>query len=239
MNLLALDTSTDIMSVAVQRASAAGAAGAAPQVWQHSGPGGAQTSAQLIPTIQRLMAQAGLQFVDLDAIAFGCGPGSFTGLRTACSVAQGLAFGANLKVLPIDTLLAVAEEARFQEASTLARWQVTALLDARMDEMYAASYVFESGKWRQIKGCSLIRPEDLVMDAASPLAGNVFANYGARLPVGAPRITALPTASALLRLAPTLLAEGAAVAADQALPLYIRDKVAQTTLERATEKAAR
>src|SRR5512133_3076888 len=135
MNLLAFDTSTDLMSVAVQRA----AEGAAPPqpTWQYSGAGGAQTSAQLIPTIQRLMAQAGLQFAELDAIVFGSGPGSFTGLRTACAVAQGLAFGANLKVLPIDTLLAVAEEARSQHASSLAEWRVQALLDARMDERYA------------------------------------------------------------------------------------------------------
>lgn len=236
MKLLAFDTSTDLMSVAVQRDGAD--ACTPPQVWQHSGPGGAQTSAQLIPTIQRLMAQAGLPFAELDAIVFGSGPGSFTGLRTACSVAQGLAFGANLKVLPIDTLLAVAEEARSQHASSLAEWRVQALLDARMDEMYAASYAFNSGKWKQIKGYSLIRPEDLTLESNCPLAGNVFAGYGARLPGGAPRIEALPTASALLRLAPALLASGGAVAADQALPLYLRDKVAKTTLERAAEKAA-
>ena len=236
MKLLAFDTSTDLMSVAVQRDGAG--AGTPPQVWQHSGPGGAQTSAQLIPTIQRLMAQAGLQFAELDAIAFGSGPGSFTGLRTACAVAQGLAFGANLKVLPINTLLALAEEARFQEASGLAQWQVSALLDARMDEMYAAGYSFDSGQWKQVKGCRLIRPEDLGLDGNCPLAGNVFANYGDRLPAAAPRIEALPTASALLRLAPFLLAHGDAVAPEQALPLYIRDKVAKTTLERAAEKAA-
>ncbi|WP_394755903.1 tRNA (adenosine(37)-N6)-threonylcarbamoyltransferase complex dimerization subunit type 1 TsaB [Rhodoferax sp.] len=235
MNLLAFDTSTDRMSVAVQRVDAA----APHPVWQYSGAGGAQTSSQLIPTIQRLMAQAGLQFADLDTIAFGCGPGSFTGLRTACAVAQGLAFGAHLTVLPIDTLLALAEEARFQQASTLAHWQVLALLDARMDEMYAADYVFDSGKWTQAKGCRLIRAEELRSEADCPLAGNVFASYGARLPGAAPRIEALPTASALLRLAPALLAAGAAVAPEQALPLYIRDKVAKTTLERATEKAAR
>ncbi|MBA3056918.1 MAG: tRNA (adenosine(37)-N6)-threonylcarbamoyltransferase complex dimerization subunit type 1 TsaB [Gammaproteobacteria bacterium] len=236
MNLLAFDTSTDLMSVAVQRDGAG--AGAPPQVWQHSGPGGAQTSSQLIPTIQRLMAQAGLQFAELDAIAFGSGPGSFTGLRTACAVAQGLAFGANLSVLPIDTLLALAEEARFHEASHLAQWRVSALLDARMDELYGADYMFDSGHWKQIKGYRLIRPEELSLDSDCPLAGNVFASYGARLPTGLARIDALPTASALLRLAPFLLAHGGAVAPDQALPLYIRDKVAKTTLERAAEKAA-
>ena len=250
MNLLAFDTSTEMMSVAVSRC--ADAANQTNQVWQLTAPGGAQTSAHLIPVIQRLMAQAGLQFGQLDAIVFGNGPGSFTGLRTACSVAQGLAFGANVQVLPVDTLLAVAEEARFQHAVGLDTFSVLALLDARMDEMYAGHYLFHSGRWTKNGRCSLILPEDLVFDAACALAGNVFAVYGPRLPepaltasepaslaIGlAPRIHALPTATALLRLAPALLAAGAAVRADQALPLYIRDKVAKTTLERAAEKAA-
>ena len=245
MNLLAFDTSTDMMSIAVQRG---------PQIWLHSGPGGAQTSAHLIPAIQQLMKQAGLRFEQLDVIAFGCGPGSFTGLRTACSVAQGLAFGAKVKVLPIETLLCVAEEARFQHAPGLAHYPVMALLDARMDELYTGRYIFNSGSWTRDGDCSLIRPEDLIFEADCTLAGNVFALYGARLPAGNPhdsgnsaessrpcgaaRVDALPSASALLRLAPALLAAGAAVPADQALPLYIRDKVAKTTAERAAEKAA-
>ena len=248
MNLLAFDTSTDLMSIAVQRGA---------DLWQHTGPGGAQTSAHLIPAILQLMAQAQLRFDQLDAIAFGRGPGSFTGLRTACSVAQGLAFGAKVKVLPIDTLLCVAEEARFQQAPTHAHFQVTALLDARMDELYTGRYTFHSGSWAQDGDCSLIRPEDLVFDADTALAGNVFAAYGERLfaasnnnamnassPAAASflqpaqRIEALPTATALLRLAPALLAAGGGLPADQALPLYIRDKVAKTTAERAAEKAA-
>ena len=252
MNLLAFDTSTEIMSVAVSRSM--GDASLTSQLWQHSALGGALTSTHLIPTIGRLMAQAQLQFNQLDAIAFGCGPGSFTGLRTACAVAQGLAFGANVKVLPIDTLLAVAEEARHQHAPALDHYQVLALLDARMDEMYAAGYAFNRGHWQQIRDCCLIHPQDLVWDADCTLAGNVFAAYGARLPAPRPaalspsgavplasalglHVDALPSASAMLRLAPALLAAGAAVRAEQALPRYIRDKVAKTTLERAAEKA--
>lgn len=242
MNLLAFDTSTELMSIAVQLGGDGGKA----TIWQHTAPGGAQTSAHLIPAIQGLMAQASLQFGQLQAIVFGCGPGSFTGLRTACSVAQGLAFGANVPVLPIPTLLAVAEEARHQHAPHLAPWRVWALLDARMDEMYAACYEFNGSKWNEIVGGSLIRPEDLGR-AHVALAGNVFAAYGARLPASAAsshppgatdRLDALPTAAALLRLAPAWLAAGGALPADQALPLYIRDKVAKTTLERAVEKAA-
>ena len=236
MKLLAFDTSTEAMSIAVQHGlDAAGQA----RVWHHSAPGGALTSAQLIPAIQGLMGQAGLRFEQLDAIVFGHGPGSFTGLRTACSVAQGLAFGAAVKVLPVDTLLAVAEEARFQHAPQRPSYPVLALLDARMDEMYAGGYLFEAGVWSTTLACGLISPEALGSDPAVTLAGNVFAAYGARFaPSSAPRVDALPTASALLRLAPALLAGGGALNADQALPLYIRDKVAKTTAERAAEKAA-
>ncbi len=248
MNLLAFDTSTDAMSIAVQRglsaAPGAGGAGAAAQVWQHTGAGGAQASATLIPAIQQLMQQAHLRFDELDAIAFGRGPGSFTGLRTACSVAQGLAFGALVPVLPVDTLLAVAEEARL-DASMAARdvvtgrFRVLAVLDARMDEVYAAYYEFNSGLWKQQKGYSLITPQNLALDDGWAMAGNAFAAYGDRMPgSNAIRIHALPTASAMLRLAPALLVAGHAVPADQALPIYIRDKVAKTTQERLLEKAA-
>lgn len=241
MNLLSFDTCTDVMSIALQRA-----VDGVPRTWTHTGAGGAQASGTLIPAIQRLLREAEMRFEELDAIAFGRGPGSFTGLRTACSVAQGLAFGAGVKVLPVDTLLAVAEEARYHVASNDASLRALALLDARMDEVYAAHYEFNSGLWTQHRGYSLIRPENLVLpdgwqDSSWLLAGNAFAAYGERLPFAAPvrRIQALPTATAMLRLAPALLAAGHAVRADEALPTYIRDKVAQTTQERADQKAAR
>ncbi|MDD2925294.1 tRNA (adenosine(37)-N6)-threonylcarbamoyltransferase complex dimerization subunit type 1 TsaB [Rhodoferax sp.] len=233
MNLLALDTSTESMSIAVQRGDGAGA-----HLWQHTAAGGALTSTHLIPEIQRLMGLAALDFGQLDAVVFGAGPGSFTGLRTACSVAQGLAFGAALPVLPVDTLLAVAEQARSQLQAT-DNLAVTALLDARMDELYAASYQWAHGRWSQSTDYRLIKPEQLAWDGVGVLAGNVFAAYGARLPDGpGRRVPAWPTAAALLRLAPALLAAGAAVSAAQALPTYIRDKVAQTTAERAALKPA-
>jgi len=231
MKLLALDTSTDTMSIALQR----GAGGAA-ALFQHTAAGGAQTSTHLIPEILRLMALAQLRFADLDAIVFGAGPGSFTGLRTACSVAQGLAFGAAVPVLPVDTLLAVAEEARHHNGNAQT-FAVTALLDARMDELYTADHVFDDGSWAPGSNVRLIKPEQLVWNGTNVLAGNVFDSYGTRLPALATRITALPTATALLRLAPALLAAGGAVPAEQALPSYIRDKVAQTTQERAAIKA--
>jgi len=234
MKLLAFDTSTDRMSIAVSGGG---------RVWQHSGPGGAQASSTLIPAILALLDQAGLALAELDALVFGRGPGSFTGLRTACSVAQGLAFGARLPVLPVDTLLALAEEARFaQQGAAPVDLQLTALLDARMNEMYVQRFDFAGGRWTAPAPCTLIRPEALQPDAHTGLlAGNVFNVYADQLPVFPDqplRVTALPTAAALLRLAPALLAAGHGVPADQALPLYVRDKVALTTDERARVKAA-
>src|SRR5574344_116436 len=102
MNLLAFDTSTDTLFIALQRGTA---------LWQHQAAGGANSSATLLPSIQQGLQALDLQFADLDAIVFGRGPGSFTGLRTACAIAQGLALGAGKPLLPVDTLLAVAEEA--------------------------------------------------------------------------------------------------------------------------------
>lgn len=237
MKLLAFDTSTEQLSVAVQHGD---------RTWVHTGAGGAQASATLIPSVLDLLAQARLTPGELDAIVFGRGPGSFTGLRTACSVAQGLAFGARrdggVPVLPVDTLLAVAEEARLQRGAA----NVLALLDARMNEVYRAAYAWGAeGGWRTVSAISVGKPEQLALPAGEDggegsrawvLAGNAWVSYGERFPAalgGLPRIDALPTASALLSLAPALMAAGHAVPADQALPLYIRDKVAQTTAERA------
>jgi tRNA threonylcarbamoyladenosine biosynthesis protein TsaB len=239
MKLLAFDTSTDAMSIAVSRDD-----GLAAGLWQQQGAGGAQASAGLIAGVLELMRQSGMELRELDAICFGCGPGSFTGLRTACAVAQGLAFGAGVPVLPVNSLLAVAEAARHSGLAALSKVQVTALLDARMDEIYCASFSYADAVWTEVQGAHLLRPEALTLpESVWPRAavGNVFAVYGARLtglPASAERLDALPLATALLRLAPQLLASGHAVPAEQALPTYIRDKVAQTTAERAAIKAA-
>ena len=242
MNLLAFDTSTERVSAAVQRGDAC---------WRYDGAGGPRASATLIPALLDLLTQAGLALTNLDALVFGRGPGSFTGLRTACAVAQGLGFGAMLPVLPVDTLLAVAEDAR-RKAALAAPTGVLALLDARMDQVYAAACVWNDGAWQTVGGMTVCAPESLALpasgghdsasDSAHPanwvLAGNIFssaAGYGERLPPplrALPRIDAMPTADALLALTPPLLAQGLAVAAQDALPLYIRDKVALTTNER-------
>lgn len=249
LRFLALETSTDALSVAL----GSGAPGA--PVWHHTGPGGAQASTSLLPLVQSLLGEAGWTLHSLDAIVFGRGPGSFTGLRTACAVAQGLAYGAQdaarprgVPVLAVDTLLALAEEARaaWATGTQTAPGVIVALLDARMDELYVAPYASTVDGLTELAPPRLCAPQALhaylgdllprpagCEAAPTLLAGNVFDTYGPRLTeVPGDRLAALPTATALLRLAPGLLAAGAAVAAQDALPLYVRDKVAQTTAER-------
>lgn len=233
MNLLAFDTSTDRLFLALQRDDS---------VWEWEGAGGAQSSATLIPAIRQLVAQGGLTLGDLEAIVFGRGPGSFTGLRTACAVAQGLAFGTpgarqgqGLPVLPVDTLLAMAEDARTQHGVT----QVVAALDARMNEVYTAAFTWQTtpdhpqGRWEAQADWQVVPPDAIDVPPGWTVAGNAQAVYGERLAPQAAHVRALPTARALLRLTPALIAAGEAVAARDALPRYVRDKVAQTTAERA------
>ena len=226
---LAFDTSTDTLSIGVAARGMSDVRTLA---------GGAQASAHLIPTALGMLTQAGIALPQLHAIVFGRGPGSFTGLRTACAVAQGLAFGAGIAVLPVDTLLAVAEEARVLAGVDDQPLTVLALLDARMDEVYSAAWDWDGSRWTLRSPLQVGAPERIVVPDATRvlLAGNAFEAYGERLPAGE-RLQALPTAAALLRLAPALLAQGQAVPADQAMPLYIRDKVAQTTAERQAAKA--
>jgi tRNA threonylcarbamoyladenosine biosynthesis protein TsaB len=257
LRLLALDSSTDTLSVAL----GSGAPGAA--LWQHQGPGAAQASATLLPAVQSLLAQAGWALASLDAVVFGRGPGSFTGLRTACAVAQGLAYGAQsqhrptgVPVLPVDTLLALAEAARAQrgaEGLALPR-VIAALLDARMDEVYVALYACDSqglspmplappqlcAPARLNKHLRRCLPAGLTLEAGDCLlAGNVWGAYAdAWTDLPGPRMHALPTAAALLALAPALLATGHAVSAQDALPLYVRDRVALTTAEREQQRLA-
>jgi len=221
---LAFDTSTDRLSIAVRHGA---------RTVAHEGPGGAQSSTTLIPRIRELLAEAGLALGELDAIAFGRGPGSFTGLRTACAVAQGLGFGAGVPLLPVDTLHAVAEEARHRFGVS----RVVAVLDARMDQVYAARVAFD-GDAATVGDTEVLAPEAVVVPEGWVLAGNAFAAHGDRLCADAVRHEALPSAAALLRLAPGLLAAGRSVAPADAWPLYVRDKVAQTTEERLAAKAA-
>lgn len=240
MKLLAFDTSTQTLSIAVGEGGAVALA-------QHQGEGGAQASYTLIASVQRVLAQVGWGLTDLDAIVFGAGPGAFTGLRTACAVAQGLALGLDRPVLPVPTLLAVAEDARARHAGQAPQWSVAVLMDARMHEVYASSYDYAQGIWQERTPARLCAPAHWEPPAGvGHLAGNAHTVYAQDLAPwlqsGAAQALqaheAVPDACAMLRLAPQLWAQGQAVAPENALPVYVRDKVAQTSAERAALKAS-
>ncbi|MDE2566639.1 MAG: tRNA (adenosine(37)-N6)-threonylcarbamoyltransferase complex dimerization subunit type 1 TsaB, partial [Burkholderiales bacterium] len=180
--LLAFDTATEQLLL-----GAHGPAGS----FVRQLPGGAAASAALLPQAQALLACAGLALADLDAIAFGRGPGAFTGLRTACAVAQGLGFGLGLPLLPIDSLLIVAEDARAQAAPATpeATFDVGVAMDARMGEVYAGRYRWAGGRWQVLQPPWLGGPAELAAAwaAAWPqaLAGTALQACGDRLPLPA------------------------------------------------------
>lgn len=227
--LLAFDTSTDLMSIALGTAAAS--------VVRES-EGGASASARLVPEVMALLAEAGVPLADVDAIAFGAGPGAFTGLRTACSVAQGLALGAGKPVVPVDSLMLVADDARAQLGAA-APATIWVAMDARMGQAYAAPYRWSQDHWSAMEAPALFDPAALAArwQAALPqaVAGSALAAFGAALglPDGVPTVPlARSRVDALLRVARMQWQAGAAVDAALALPVYVRDKVAQTTAER-------
>ncbi|QSN62293.1 tRNA (adenosine(37)-N6)-threonylcarbamoyltransferase complex dimerization subunit type 1 TsaB [Caballeronia sp. M1242] len=254
--LLALDTSTEFCSVALllDEPAAKPSSAAAPaylsgdtSVWIRHEATGAVSSTRLLPAVRELLDEAGLALADCNAIAFGAGPGSFTGLRTATGVAQGLAFGLNVPVVPVSTLLACAEAARLNDASLPDR--VLVALDARMDEVYWAEYQYESnrepapGDWRELHAASLDRPDALPLPSVPfALAGNAAAAFGDRLPALAAAAhvdrDALPHALPVALLGLRALRAGRAVSPELAAPDYVRNKVAQTTAERTEARAA-
>ena len=229
--LLAFDTSTDAMSVALVMPGLQVA---------HDRAGGPQASAALIPDLMALLDAHGLALAAVDAIAFGCGPGAFTGLRTACSVAQGLAFGANKPVVPVDSLMLVADDARAQTGAD----DICVAMDARMDEIYAGWYRWSDERWTVSTAPALLRIEAFNAlwheHPAAVIAGSALDAFGDRLTL-APSLRRVPQpgsrAEALARVAAQLWSQGVRVDAAHALPVYLRDKVAQTTVERAHDKA--
>lgn len=228
--LLAFDTATETMALAV--CGPAGERG-----W--AGPGGAAASAGLLPRARGLLADAGIAMAQIQAVAFGAGPGAFTGLRTACSAAQGLAFGLGCPVLPLDSLALVAEDTGWRDGP------VWVAMDARIDEVYAAAYrPLLAGGWQVVVPPALYSLEGLAdrWSAEPPqrIAGTAIAAFAGRLPFGTAALQATETdrAAALLRLARQAWADGAATDPAQALPTYLRDKVALTTAERVARKAA-
>jgi len=227
--LLAFDTSTDLLSLALHTPSGD---------FMHESAGGALASARLVPEAMALLAEAGIELARVDAIAFGAGPGAFTGLRTACSVAQGLALGAGKPVVPVDSLMLVADDAR-EQVGLEAGGVVHVAMDARMDQVYAGAYHWSGDGWTVVAAPELLDPPVLAArwrdDPPAVVAGSGLPVFAAAfaLPAATRQVPeARSRAGALLRVARQRFAAGAAVDAALALPVYVRDKVAQTTAER-------
>jgi len=198
MKILALDTSTEACSVAAWED------GAVQEKFEIVRQG---HSLRLLPMVDEVLAQAGWALGDCDALAFGRGPGSFTSLRIGAGVVQGLAFGAGLPVVPVSSLLALAQA---QDAN-----QVLAALDARMDQVY----------WvccrRDANGLMQAVSEEAVSSPAHvSLVGDGWTE------------NQYPCAGAVAQLAAPRVAAGDTVSAEQAVPLYVRDDVAKKQEQR-------
>ena len=184
----------------------------------------------MLPMIQDLLRQSGLVFSDLDAVAFGIGPGSFTGLRIAAGVTQGIAFAADKPVIPVSTLAALALEAAGEAAEAL----VFSCIDARIDEIYWGWYRVRQGMPSLVGEERLCRPE--LVPESVPGNGDTRAIgngllYANRLPTAlvngfvSRESDRLPRSSYIARIAATLWQQGATIAPEAVNPVYLRDKV--------------
>ena len=237
--ILAIETSTEIASAALLYDGLPSSS----TLLVQSASGVQNHSQTLLPMVQTLLSQANLRLNACDAIAFGVGPGSFTGVRTACGVAQGLAFGLGLPVVPIHTLLAMAQACRLQTGAQ----EVLPILDARMGEVYWAQYRFD-GVWHIVVPPCLstlaqVLPQSPISPGGLQACGNgvpicVRAGLAApgRLANALPEI--MPGAAQIAQLGKLAFDAGMGVSAEAAQPLYLRNNVAKTSAERALEAGA-
>ena len=226
MNLLAVETSTELCSVALLRGK---------ELFVEEVLAENRHSELLAPMIRRVLERARLAARQMDAFAFGQGPGSFTGIRIACGVVQGLAFAASRPVVPVPSLLALAEQSNES--------RVVAALDARMNEAYLAAYARSGDDWSEVIAPRLA---DSAILPALPgrswtATGSGFDRLGwlregYRDSVEMRLEGDLPRAGSVARVAARRFARGAAISADQAAPLYLRDKVALTSAERKSRR---
>lgn len=223
MKILAFDTATEYCSTALWLD------GEVREINIHA----RQTHSQLLlPHCKQLLAEADIGLAQLDGIAWGCGPGSFTGLRIGCSVAQGLAFGVDLPVVSIVSLLALTTGGDGE--------RVISCTDARMGEVYHAAYQREGVQWRCVSVPQVCAPTKipLIENATWMGCGNAFAVYGEMLAhrlghtlvgVDAARY---PTGRSVAEFARIELSAGRGILADDVAPLYVRDRVARKICER-------
>lgn len=223
MKLLALDASTEFLSLAVFNGS---------DTHTHDQHAGQAASQLILPQIQTLLEKAKLELSDLDGIAFGAGPGSFTGVRVACGVAQGLGFGASIPIVGVNVLTALAQ------ASGADR--VIVATDARMKEVYHAAYERKNDEWTTVHAAGVYKPDNVptvegegwtgVGTAWSVYDDMLSQQYEGNVVNKLPKLT--PAAEAILALSAPVFRAGLAKPASEARPVYIRNRVALTSKER-------
>lgn len=229
MKLLVLDTSTEWCSAALWLDG---------HVQARRTLAGQRHSSLLLPMVDALLHESGVGLRQLDGIGYGAGPGSFTGLRIACAVTQGLAFGADLPVVGVSTLESIAAQTGAERVLTV--------LDARMAEVYWAAYQRDETAWQCVAGPALALPESVAVPDGSGWigAGNGFSALGdvlrPRLAAQLARIddTVMPDAAAMAPLAARAFERGEGMDAALAAPVYLRDKVALTVDERRARQPA-
>ncbi len=230
--LLVFDSATDRLAVAVI---------AHDRVQLADEAADERASSRLLRVIARLLDAAGVRIDDLAGIGFGRGPGAFTGLRAACTVAQGLALARSLPVCPLDTLAVVAEDARLRAERAhpgAAIDDVRVVQDARMGELYAARWRLRPQGWEAVEPPALHTPDTWnelqALDPAPVVAGSALAAFGPRLQPGSAWLgaQAAPGAQALAACMRQAWLAGLRGTVADALPLYVRDKVAETRAER-------
>ena len=217
--ILALDTATEACSVALLSGG---------KIFSQDELSPRAHTQRILPMIDALLNQAGISLQQLDALAFGRGPGSFTGVRVGAGIAQGLAFGANLPVLPISNLLAMAEAAYRQ----LKAENVVTLIDARMNEVYFAQYEKSEQGWREEVPEQVCSPEHALTQIRvkknTVVVGTGWGAYGqfaaANLPLSVSDI-ALPSAKYMLELAIADIIQGKSISAMDIEPVYLRNEV--------------
>lgn len=225
--LLALDSSTEACSCALWHDG---------EVLDHFQIIPRQHAQRLLPMVEALMAEQRVEFSDLDAIAFGRGPGSFTGLRIATGVAQGLAFAANLPLLPVSTLSSLALECR-EVASLPEGTLLLTTLDARIDEVYWGWYRVDAGGVCLVQAERLSAPESIAPPTASGpiIAVGSGLHYAERFPsmlmqrIDQTHAALLPRSKYIATMAARMWLSGdRGITPELAEPLYLRDKVTHT-----------
>ncbi|MCO4205670.1 tRNA (adenosine(37)-N6)-threonylcarbamoyltransferase complex dimerization subunit type 1 TsaB [Aeromonas taiwanensis] len=221
LKILAVDTATEACSAALMVGD---------KVFSRWEEAPRDHTRKILPMVQAVLEDAGLSLEQLDAIAFGRGPGSFTGVRIGISVAQGLAFGAGVPLIGISTLAAMAQGAHRLDGAE----RVLAAIDARMDEVYFGHYERVAGQM-QLVGEEVVSHPDALVEARGKQAGRVtcvgtgFETYGESLKGLADELVTsqvrFPAAVDMLPLARVAWLAGEAVPVEQATPVYLRDKV--------------